>query len=64
MYPTFGDYCRTLEAAIGATGDRAAPETFSYRMVCVCTVNNSHQPTLMHFQALRLAQLYKGYDPA
>lgn len=45
-YPTFGDYSRTLQAVITATGDKAAPESFSYRMVstkqrdraeCVCS---------------------------
>jgi hypothetical protein len=32
-YPTFGDYLRTLDGFITATGDRAQPGTAAYRVV-------------------------------
>lgn len=35
MYPTFGDYCRTLGAVVNASGDAATPGTLSYRLVRV-----------------------------
>ena len=33
VYPTFGDYCRTLEAAIDITGEPATPGAFAHNMV-------------------------------